>query len=371
MFLRRRAGTALALALTLGACGGGRTVGQPTPPPSSPSPSPSPTPTVTQSPVRKALSFVYEAERRLWLYDATRKERRSLPAGSGELHTPRFIDRARISYIVGGALRELELSTGTRRTVVSVAGSILTYAWSPGRTTVAYLSVDFDRRIPHSVFLYTIASKSTRLVKRFPEHLGRGSPDDEEVAIRWSQDGTRLLVVDTPLDTTESGPQPTMYLMRGTGADVIAPRTGTQARWSGDDTRIFYRQWDRKYAWYEVDVAGDREEPLGIRAGTRRPALSPNGRMLAYDDGRQRPSVFVYDLAADTERRIGTGVAPLWLDDGALIVTNTKPCAEAPEGCSEGPAWSPSGSTSLLSLGGAAPQRLAMHSTLGADALYG
>lgn len=108
----------------------------------------------------------------------------------------------------------------------------------------------------------------------------------------------------------------------------------------------------------------------GSQAG-RPSRTSPDGRYLAYDDGRPTPSVYVFDIAAGTERTIGPGLGPLWLESELLAVTEARPCRDD-EVCGDhaGPRWRGTGHVSAVSLPDGSGRALSLTSTIDADVLY-
>src|SRR5207249_8324132 len=135
----------------------------------------------------------------------------------------------------------------------------------------------------------------------------------------------------------------------------------TFARWSLDSTRVIYRSVNSS-EWFSYERVSGRATRLGVRHGRLNPSISPDGKMIALDDGRAwRPgttregctcTVYVYDFATGREQQVATNlVAPIWLSPRMLIASEVTPCRG--DGCgSDRPMWDPTGDAQVVALDG-------------------
>jgi hypothetical protein len=117
------------------------------------------------------------------------------------------------------------------------------------------------------------------------------------------------------------------------------------------DDEIFYQErphTDLVSDWTWLSLETGRTKTFGLPARSYRPALSPDGRWIAFDDGdSERPSVFLLDMRDGTVRRLIRGyLAPVWLDSETLAASGAGRCHQAicpiP--------WSTSGTTVAIDL---------------------
>lgn len=339
----------------------------------SPSPSPSPSP----GPLA-ARMIVFEDGGDLWLYTVEGDSMRRLTSdGRERVETlPRFVDPSTVSFAQQGGRRllALDLDTGEEREVLDTGTRLQAYDWSPDRRAIAFLGDADPEDDTVGLWIHRLDGASgPERVRSFPAGLGRGfRPEDDEVRVAWSPDGGTILVVDTTeVPNQAPGPATTMYVVRPDGSDVVEPRDGTFARWSLDSRTIYYRGFDTGFGWRALDVSDGSERALAITERTLRPALSPDGSRLAYDDGAARTRVLLYDLEAGAESEVATGFAgPIWLAGGALAATRTRPC-EGEETCgAHSPTWESEGAAERVPLGGGQRSALSLPTTLDADVLY-
>lgn len=377
--LRRCAGALVALVLITSGCSGkGESQGRPTPAGSSPSASNTPSPTTTSAsptqsprpkPVPSARKVVYEFDGDLYLYTVATDSVTRLTSSSAFEYDPKFIDSNRISFLTYQSepakafIYEMRLGTKARKLLLTTSsvGRIMTHAWSPARSTVAYLTL--HETAGFALRFFVPSSKSDRSVRNFGKFEGREYGNDDSLHVEWQPDGRAVLVVGTPL---ESGR--TMYVVRGTGANAIAPRAGTFARYAPDGSRIYYREFGGQERWRQVTVPGGAVTAILVARGSYRPSISRDGRSLAFDNGAATPSVYVYSFSARTYRRAGPGFDPLWLTTTTLAVRNAVRCAPTSDDPCFDP-YKPTGTVDRLSTTGAAAKRLKMKTT-SADVLY-
>ena len=306
-------------------------------------------PTTTAPAAAHSGRVVWAEKGDIWLYDAKTDKRRALTTDGTARHDfkPRFRDGSRVTYLTSHeefgpdpTLLEVDLIGGQRRTLQQLPGYIRAYDWNPDGMRLAYYNVlsDDGKTELH------ITGDGPAHLRRFAAIEGRGRFINwDETRIEWSPNGHRLLVVDTALDTAV-GPSSakTLYVLNADGTDAIAPGLGTWARWSADSRTIYclcatHPNRD-DCSWQAIDVPGGTRTPLLIPAGAR-PSLSPDGRLLAYDDGADTPSVSVLDLRSPGGRpRIvaRSAIAPVWLSASRLAFTNTRPCPHTEDECLAG-----------------------------------
>ena len=360
-----RAVAALALAaLTITvACGGGdRELAGPSPTPPN-SQSATATPTVSLP----THAVVYAFQNDLWLYDVKADSNRRLTndGPTTDETSPRFRDGDTVTFLASFKVMEIDLSSGRAAQLIGTEDPVAAFDWSPDGETLALLTAE------PAVALFTPADGRTETIRSLHEcpDCGRGGGDDDETRIEWSPDGSDLLVVNTGIDD-HVGNTPTMWAMNVEGRDLITPRDGTHARWTAGSNAIIYEPWNYTLGLEEaarlVDIRTGKTSTLPI-SSVYRPAPSPDGRFITYDDGRANADVFVYDVEARTTRRLARGaVGALWLSADSLAVTKVRPC-EGDE-CGHAPPWFSLGAVERVTLGGAASS-IAMRGSIDADVL--
>ena len=297
----------------------------------------------------------------IWIYDAATDQRRPLTTDGTAQHDfkPRFRDGTRVTYLSSReefgpnpTLVELDLSGGQGHTLWQLPGYVRAYDWSPGGNALAYYGTPAE---DGAAELHISGNGPPRL-RRFVPILGRGGfINYDETRVEWSPDGRRLLVHDTALDTSQDE---TFYILNADGSDALAPRLGTWARWSADGrsvychcaTTITANDW----LWKAIDVTSGAGTPLLIPSGAR-PSVSPDGRLLAYDDGQDTPSVYVLDpRRPDGQRFLArAAIAPIWLGPSRLAFTDTRPCPETEDECiagGHGSMFEPAGTAAAFDL---------------------
>jgi dipeptidyl aminopeptidase/acylaminoacyl peptidase len=316
----------------------------------------------------------------VWLYEAETGQRRRLTTDGAAHHDskPRFRDGNRVTYLTSAkefgpdpSLVELDLASGRRHALRQLPGNIRTYDWSPEGKTLAYYSTPSDDGMTE---LHITGNGPERL-RRFVPILGRGGfINYDETRIEWSPDGRRLLLQDTALDTSQDQ---TLYILNADGSNAARPWLGAWARWSADSRSVYClcatNLTKADWLWHSVDVASGVSTPLLINAGAR-PSLSPDGRLLAFDDGEDTPSVYVLDprTPGNQPRFLARGaIAPVWLNYARLAVTDTRPCPHSEDEClagGHGSMFEPAGTTSAVDLPTGRRSSLPPISTDGADA---
>jgi Tol biopolymer transport system component len=269
----------------------------------------------------------------IWLYGRSSGEVARVTADGDDRFdtTPAFRGRDRLTFVSTptvadwpppSTLEEIDLATGTHRIVAMISNWVRTYAWTPDGSSVVYIAGTEEQ---HELRLLTPGTGTDVMLRTLGEAPGRGGfANYDQVRLTWSPDGTRLLVVDTHVDSTD---KPTMFVVRADGTDVVAPRAGTWAAWS-PDSRTVYFQWDGVAA---LDTTTGAVAPVPDTGKAFRLAVSPDGQFLAYDNGANPPSVFVYDLVGHTARRLhAEALAPMWLSANTLLAGRAVECVPNP-----------------------------------------
>jgi Tol biopolymer transport system component len=315
----------------------------------------------------------------IWLYDAETDKRRRLTTDGVARHDskPRFRDGTRITYLTSNeefgpdpSLVEFDLGSGTSHALNRLAGYIRAYDWSPDGQTLAYYGIPTEDGVTE---LHITGNGPPRL-RRFVPILGRGGfINYDETRIEWSPDGRRLLVQDTALDTSQDE---TLFILNADGSNALAPRLGTWARWSPDGRTVYCdcasTQELADWQWKAIDVASGASRLLLISAGAR-PSVSPDGRLLAFDDGKDTPSVYVLDPRSpgSVPRFLArAAIAPVWLSPSQLAVTDSRPCPDSEDEClagGHGSMFEPAGTASAIDLATGRRSPLPPIATDGAD----
>ncbi len=344
-----------ALLLMLASCGSNESAGPVTSlmPTESTSPSPTPSPTTPTS----AAAVAYTDDGDLYHYDVRtdRVTRLTTDGAKRSEVSPRFTDAATVAFAAGRSIIEIDVAGKVEREIHRAAGNVQVLAWSPDRTTLAYLYDRGDQGVAMTLHVTNLETDATADVRNFKPWLGRGGGEDDEVSLQYSPDGKLLLVVLTPLDTVS---KETLFVMKPDGKDAVPPRFGTFGRWSLDSGTAYYRDYQAPRAWHTLNVSTGAVGALGMAANTHRPALSWDGTMLAYDESEQA-AIFVFDLASGRERKLAGGrIGPIWLSADALAATDVGDCTPGTD-C-EG-AWVHKHTASRIAVadGKTAPLRLA------------
>ncbi|MBI4730282.1 MAG: hypothetical protein HY775_12430 [Acidobacteria bacterium] len=277
----------------------------------------------------------------LWIYDVAGDKRIRL-THDGEARTersPRFRNAAVLSFAAerdpGDAaglfgrdsLWEVGARGGRVREILRLEAAVLAHDWSPDGGRLAYLVSDGRS---DQLCLYDASRGRTRLIRRLHAPQGREPGPDDDESLAWSPTGSALLVVDTFALAARTA---TVNVLNGAGRELVAASEGTFARWSADGRSVFFRElgYGTRGEWYAQGLSSGGLRRLGMRAGTFRADVSPDGRRLAYDDGAATPSIYVFDLESGGEVRVARGfLAPVWLGAEVVVATAAKGGACAP-----------------------------------------
>ena len=279
----------------------------------SPTASPSPSvDTVSPSPVRvpRMQAAVYVSEGSLWLYEAATDRVSELARGEG-MRLPKWMSKSTVSFVQDRAdgsatLRSYDLTTQEVRDIASVAGGIDVYGWSPDRQLVAYITTD-AQSYPHLNFQEVVGDGATMPVATLGRALGRELTPLDERLIEFSPDGSRVLVVYTPADgapgraqTEDESPMQVRGVDGSRQFSINSDREPSMGVWSADGARVYYRESKGTRAW--VASTGRIERAPGNPAWFN-PAVSKDGKRIAYDTGATATSVVVQMLDLGTGKR--------------------------------------------------------------------
>lgn len=318
---------------------------------------------------------VYAHKADIWLWKSEGVSQLTFGKGLDVIRSsPRFVNAETIAFVSGGRLHRLDLRTRRVTEVLALRGPILAFDWYSTPEIVAYLYQP-DGTGNYELHFYEPATKKNRLIKDF-----QGPSDDrdldlnDELAVRWAPDGSKVLVVVTHLYKPI---KETLYVFGRDGAELAARRLATFALWAPDSRTVFYRSsFTVNLSWWAFDTLTRSMSPLDeIKSGRMHPAVSPDGKYLALVDGRAwipgtrkegcTCNLYVYDLSTKKERLLLKGfIAPLWLAPNTLVATAARACRQ--DECSSiDPMWVTKDAAFEISLEGVA-KRTPIQSTLDA-----
>jgi hypothetical protein len=265
-------------------------------------------------------------------YDVGSGIDRALEVEPADPAYPRFRPNGGITFVGGTSIFE-RARDGSVARVLSLPGvyEIRGPSWSRDGRRLAFISVTHAPRYRFDLWLWDAQRGADRVV-RFLSRCERGTVIGDEFVTTWSPADKTVLVVNVCAPGS-------VRVLRPDGSSVIEPIDGTYARWSPDGASIYLRRFEDYPAagdrWASVDVRTGLVEPLPIHRGAHRPAVSPDGRSIAYDTDR---GVYVLDLATGVRRLVARDtMAPVWIGPGRIIVSGARDCVFGPSAAPDCP----------------------------------
>ena len=276
----------------------------------------------------------------VWVYSvALDRDVEVLEETAWPISDPRFRDARHVTFSItggraGNLMCELDLLTKTIREVLR-GHEVISSDWSKDGPVLAFMEIDGGR-----VRLETSnAGRAVRTIADLGPWLGgHDLGEDDENMVTWSPDGHNLLISATGAGVGGG----TLFVFDAAGKRLARVRKGTFGRWLPDGSIIFRDRSAPPYGrgrWFRLDISTDIATPLAMQPGTVRPAISPDGRFVAYDDAAGEASLLLFDLRSGAERRLARGyVDAFWLASDAISALEVLPCSKVEHPCISDPA---------------------------------
>ncbi len=226
---------------------------------------------------------------------------------------------SRIAYVakLNGryALRVADVDGENAVTMVSSKEPIISPAWSPDGSKLAYVS--FEKKKP-IIFIQTLSGQRTVLAS----FKGNNS------APAWSPDGTKLAIVLT------YGANSQLYTIRADGTDLQAltksSAIDTEPTWSPDGLWIYFSsdRGGRPQIYKVASSGGDVQRVTFEGMFNLSPRLSPDGKFLAMvrnDGGKYR--LALQELASGQVQVLSEGAqdeSPSFAPNGRVLLYATR-----------------------------------------------
>jgi hypothetical protein len=224
------------------------------------------------------------------------------------------------------SLVEVDLGTKQATELLQFSDAILAHDWNADGTVLAYLLRTQTPTLvgPHLLCSFDSQTGKTSLLRRIENPFGTSVGQHEETAVFWSPTDEYILVTDTAA-------RPSLFVISVDGRDATTPQNGTFGRWMSDIQVLFQEDPQNAAAaweWLLMSAASGATRPVDFPSTAFRPAASPSGTLVAFDDGDpDRPAVYVLDTVTHTAKKLAVGyVAPIWIGPDVVAVTAVKPC---------------------------------------------
>ncbi len=257
----------------------------------------------------------------------------------------RFISDSEIGYVSNSSsndpingnavISEMSLTDLKAVPVVAVKGDVMDVAWSPDRSSVAYLLYTEVPDAMNQLWLKTGSAPPRALTPPIPL-FGRDGSANDQILVRFSPDGKYLLMVDTYVaGAAPASPDQAIVQVRtadgslafvppsalGTSGSKLGPSI-TMAAWARRSDRLYYRDSDGVHTWDPPSTVGTMASGLTWYS----PTVSADDRYVAYvrtvgDNALTgQPYVEIRDLASNAVRDLSGIRAAPWFLSGSLLL---------------------------------------------------
>jgi hypothetical protein len=231
-------------------------------------------------------------------------------------HTVTLVDASATS------IYDLDIASGETSELLALPFPVEGFDWNGDATLLAYmLSTETPSGIgPRSVCLFDGRTGAISLLRTIKRPFGTGTDQHQEVAVQWSPTGKYILAIETAAE-------PNTYVLDVEGRDVLDPMAANFARWWGDDHVLYQSGRAEAPGWVTITLSNGRTRPIELPSEAFRPAVSPTGDWVAFDNGAEVPSVFAFNVQSESARRLARGyVAPVWLGPDLIAMTAAEGC---------------------------------------------